>query len=120
MTTNPRPDLDQNLDQDVDPDLDQDADEVEHPEWDEHGARVANLHGRANIAIVLHGIALCFLALPSVVGGLLALIAHRTAERHLPLANRLVSWSKAFFVVDLVFYLLLLISGLTLAVRKLA
>ena len=93
--------------------------EEETPYQPDRGVLVANLHGRANVAMVLHGLAVCFLALPSIVGALLAWTAHRIAERDLVWANRLVRWSKAFFVLDLVFYLALIVTGLVLAARRL-
>ena len=83
------------------------------------GAQVAAAHGRANVLFMVHLVALCLLALPSVIGLLLAWAAHRIAERDLTWADRLARWSRAFFVVDLLFYLGLIAVGLTLAVHGL-
>ena len=84
-----------------------------------HGAEVARMHGRANLVFMAHLVAICFLALPSLIGIALAGAGHRTAAHSLTWAARLISWSRAFFLVDLAFYLLVLAAGVRLAVHRL-
>ena len=84
-----------------------------------HGAEVARMHGRANLTFMAHLVAICFLALPSIAGIALAWAGHRTAAHSLTWAGRLITWSRAFFLVDLAFYLVVLVAGVRLAVHHL-